>query len=323
MPAFNGENYISQAIESVIRQKFESWELLVVDDGSTDSSQEIIYRYANNDSRIKYIHQENKGEFDSRMTGIIHSKGEYITGLDQDDYMDNDYLETIYECIKKFHCDCIVSPYKSFGKSNEFFSLSDESRLTDNCELLLLVLKNNFPSFWCKTIKSSIYKGIDYSNVPLGIKSSAEDYLMTIPAICECKTVYLCNKGLLYYRDYEASYSHNYTPKVIEDLYSISMYGIIEIEKRDMLTEEVKKNEYITLLNSVAYRLINIFSKGIMSVEDFEGIYIHKNYGLSKEYEMNRELGILQVLVLKLFRHRRYKALRCLSCLYTSIHAGR
>jgi len=86
MPCYNGEKFIGEAIESVINQTCKNWELIVVDDGSTDNSKEIIRQYCIADKRIQYIqHKKNKGIPFARNTGIRASKGEYIALLDQDD----------------------------------------------------------------------------------------------------------------------------------------------------------------------------------------------------------------------------------------------
>jgi len=86
MPCYNGEKFISEAIESVINQTYQNWELIIVDDGSKDKSKEIIKQYCATDNRITYIqHKKNKGIPFARNTGIKISNGEYIAFLDQDD----------------------------------------------------------------------------------------------------------------------------------------------------------------------------------------------------------------------------------------------
>ena len=91
-PVYNCRRYIRKCIESVVNQTYQSWELILVDDGSTDSSGEICDSYCY-DSRIKVIHQNNKGELESRINGIAIAEGVYILGLDADDYYDKRCLE--------------------------------------------------------------------------------------------------------------------------------------------------------------------------------------------------------------------------------------
>lgn len=84
MPVYNGQAYLEQALNSMLAQSFQDWELVVIDDGSTDSTPNILARYT--DSRIKVIHQDNSGEASARNMGLDHAKGDYIAFLDADDY---------------------------------------------------------------------------------------------------------------------------------------------------------------------------------------------------------------------------------------------
>lgn len=91
MPIFNGEKYLRQAIESVISQSYPSWELVVVDDGSTDRTAEIVQGF--NDSRIRYVYQKNQGQAAALNTCLEHAQGDYITTLDADDWMPDTSLQ--------------------------------------------------------------------------------------------------------------------------------------------------------------------------------------------------------------------------------------
>jgi glycosyltransferase involved in cell wall biosynthesis len=90
MPAYNGERFIAQAIESVLMQAYSNWELIVVDDGSTDQTSEIISTF--HDRRIVYIHQENRGQAAALNRGLESARGEYITTLDIDDWFTSNSL---------------------------------------------------------------------------------------------------------------------------------------------------------------------------------------------------------------------------------------
>jgi len=86
VPTYNRAHLISKAIESVIAQSFVNWELIIVDDGSTDKTMDLIASYQEKDTRIRYIYQENAERSAARNNGIDHAKGEYICFLDSDDY---------------------------------------------------------------------------------------------------------------------------------------------------------------------------------------------------------------------------------------------
>lgn len=101
IPCYNGEKFVGDAIESVINQTYQDWELFIVDDASTDGSKEIIRQYVG-DSRVKLVeHEYNKGISRTRNTGIKLSRGDYIALLDQDDVWFSNKLEVQINCFKK------------------------------------------------------------------------------------------------------------------------------------------------------------------------------------------------------------------------------
>lgn len=96
IPTYNRAHMLSKAIESVLAQTFHDWELIIVDDGSTDNTKDVVTAYT--DSRIKYIYQENAERSAARNKGIENAKGEYISFLDSDDY----YLDNRLDGLKNF-----------------------------------------------------------------------------------------------------------------------------------------------------------------------------------------------------------------------------
>lgn len=122
MPAFNSEQYISTAIQSVIQQSFGDWELLIVDDGSTDSTLKIANQVSSLDNRIKVVpNSRSKGVSGARNTGIEYACGEYLTFLDSDDFLYKDSLSSrirILERNKKVNaCFCAIEFVNESGKS--------------------------------------------------------------------------------------------------------------------------------------------------------------------------------------------------------------
>ena len=101
LPTFNRSNIIIDSIESVCNQSFENWELIVIDDGSTDNTQAIIKDKINEDSRIKYLFQINSERSVARNNGIKNSKGQYICFIDSDDFFEENYLKALYKFIQK------------------------------------------------------------------------------------------------------------------------------------------------------------------------------------------------------------------------------
>jgi glycosyltransferase involved in cell wall biosynthesis len=101
IPTYNRAHLISKAIDSVIAQTFENWELIVVDDGSTDNTKELTLSYQEKDLRIQYIYQENSERSAARNKGIEQAKGHYICFLDSDDYYLKERLKGLFDYIHK------------------------------------------------------------------------------------------------------------------------------------------------------------------------------------------------------------------------------
>lgn len=133
LPTFNSEKYIKKAIISVLNQSFNDFELIIVNDGSTDSTLNIIQEF--NDSRIKLINQTNQGPGKSRNIALKHAKGDYILYLDSDDWFSEDAFEIAYSEAFKFDTDLTFFQMLNFNDEtgeiyeNDWFNLNnfDES----------------------------------------------------------------------------------------------------------------------------------------------------------------------------------------------------
>ena len=100
-PVYNGAKYVCETIDSVLRQTYANWEMIVVDDGSKDNSAEIINEYVRRDKRIVLLRQANGGSASARNNGIRNAKGQYIALLDADDLWEPDFLESQLALMKR------------------------------------------------------------------------------------------------------------------------------------------------------------------------------------------------------------------------------
>lgn len=119
MPAYNTEAYISESIDSVLGQTYSDWELLIINDGSTDGTGMICKEYSDRDSRIRYFETENRGQGAARNLGIEESKGEYIIFLDSDDTIKPELIETVFGAISKDGADICEFGYCCINNKNE------------------------------------------------------------------------------------------------------------------------------------------------------------------------------------------------------------
>lgn len=116
IPIYNTEKYIEKCLNSIVNQTLRDIQIICVNDGSTDNSMIIVRKFANNDSRIKIIEQENKKQGAARNAGMKIATGEYIGFIDSDDWIDLDYYEKLYNTAKKYNSDIALGTNVRIGK---------------------------------------------------------------------------------------------------------------------------------------------------------------------------------------------------------------
>lgn len=143
IPVYNVECYLHRCLNSVLNQTYSHLEILLVDDGSTDSSGKICDEFSALDQRVKIIHKENGGLSDARNRGIDEAKGEYITFIDSDDYIDEDMIEYLYGLLTKMNTKISVCTNRLCNEDTGKIRLDGddgkEERLTscESCRRLL------------------------------------------------------------------------------------------------------------------------------------------------------------------------------------------
>lgn len=121
VPIYNTEKYLRQCLDSILNQTYTNFEVLLVNDGSTDSSGMICQEYVENDSRFRYFEKDNGGVASARNLGLERSSGAYITFIDSDDWVEQNYLEVLYTALKENDTDVAISTYKRFAQDGVFY----------------------------------------------------------------------------------------------------------------------------------------------------------------------------------------------------------
>ena len=105
VPIYNSKNYTKKCIESLMKQTYQNLEIILIDDGSSDGSDEICDMYAKVDKRLKVIHKKNEGRCVARNIGIDYANGDYIGFVDGDDYLEEDMYEVLYNLLTEYQAD--------------------------------------------------------------------------------------------------------------------------------------------------------------------------------------------------------------------------
>lgn len=167
MPVYNADDYIRQAIETVLAQTLTDFELICVDDGSTDKSVEIIKSYAKKDERIQLIEMSHIGISTARNKGLLKSTGEYVIFLDADDFYEETLLEKLYTLAKEQDLDIVATGFDLYDTKKARFIKSAEEEHGNIYIHQNVASKNEFPDFilqsttgyvWNKLFRSAFLK---------------------------------------------------------------------------------------------------------------------------------------------------------------------
>lgn len=197
VPIYNVENYLEKCIQSILKQSFNDFELILVNDGSTDGSEKICNYYKELDSRIIYIYKENGGLSSARNIGIKNSTGNYITFIDSDDYISEEYLEVLYNSLLTNDADISVGRHCRVDEYNNIsYDISGTNQFTcDSTEALNCIFYQKYISV---SACSKLYKKSLFNDILFPEGKLYED-INTIPYIFEKAKVVSYESNIIYY----------------------------------------------------------------------------------------------------------------------------
>ncbi len=262
IPFFNVENYIKDTIESVIAQTKKDWEMILIDDGSTDKSYEICKEYADKDDRIKLFTQENSGVSSARNAAVSKVTSKYFTFLDSDDLMAPDFLEKMYYHISKEDADIYAADFVNFSEDNDIiWEKNKDTRkvVLGNKQATKALFEDNYHGInfvlWDKVYKTKLF--IDNKIVfPVG---HVREDMATLYRIfySDQKTVYIDDK-LIAYRYRVGSIMHSGFDKRRFDLILASKNACdFFLEKNENELFDLACNMHIRSLFTVGYEIRN------------------------------------------------------------------
>lgn len=157
VPVYNTKDYLHRCVDSILAQTFTDFELLLIDDGSTDSSGIICDNYSQIDSRVRVFHKKNGGVSSARNIGLDNANGEWITFVDSDDWVAAAYIEKLYE--KTDHVDLLMSYAKCYNQQGEIKQKKYLERYINSEDIGILFLEHDLgwqTSPWAKFFKKDI-----------------------------------------------------------------------------------------------------------------------------------------------------------------------
>ena len=296
VPVYNVEQYLEKCVDSIINQKYKNLEIILVDDGATDSSGKLCDELAKIDNRIKVYHKENGGLSDARNYGVERATGDYIGFVDSDDYIDSEMYEELYEAIKKENVDVVECNLKIIYPDRvELFTEQKYYNVYIKQEYLeeYLKIEKIFGSACVRLIKSDIAKKLKF---PVG--KLYEDTYYAYDLIEKVDRYVIMNNPYYNYLMRENSITNTkFNPRIFDLIEIVEKFRKTTYENYPGLKEAAdcrKMYAYFSVLNSILleenYRDNEYYSE-ILS-------YFKRNYiSLLKNKYINRNRKLSVILI--------------------------
>ena len=269
VPVYNTSIYLKECLESLIGQTYKDLEIICINDGSTDNSLEILKEFQKKDNRIKIITQENQGLSTARNKGISEAKGEYISFIDSDDWIDLNFYEKLINALEEQNADIaagnIIRTRKIYSKPRVKYEKQIVAETFEEKIKLCNIPKCCY--VWNKIYKSSIVK-----NFPFKTGAYFEDVLWT-PLILKNSNKMICIPDINYYYRANASsiVKKKQTPKKQQDAYFAKKFLINFLTENNIELSKKQK----TIVKSLKY-LKNIL---ILRIKEYENTEIYYLFG--------------------------------------------
>ena len=298
VPIYNGEKYIEECIKSIQKQTFSNFEILLINDGSTDKSKNICEEISNNDKRVRFINQENRGVSKARNKGIELAKGEYITFIDCDDFIDSNYIEELYNSciINKVKMSICGIRIRNIDRNTVELKQIEEAKYKSIDALYELFRFRNLNWGPCGKM---IHKSLLVNEVKFPLIKIYEDLVFVYRAIYQCNELYFTNKCYYNYihRD-NIGAMNNFSQKPTTDIIVVANEVCNFLKKN---TPEIWDSSFYGIISQV-FMYVNIINEIDPKWERIESIkYIKETKKLLSNYRkelfLNRNIFFKEKII--------------------------
>ena len=253
MPVYNAESFLRRALDSLCAQTLQEWELICVDDGSTDASGRIIEEYASCDNRIRVIHQSNSGVAMARQAGVDAALGEYIIHADSDDWVDPTMLEELYRKAKEEDADVVLCDYYVNDQNGQRLIKQQPTQLTSK-QVLHDLFHRLHGGLWNKLIRRNKFLEHDIK-FPAGI-NYCEDRFVIMSLYCnDIRTAYLARAFYHYYSNPD-SITRSYSRRQYDEQQAF-LEGIERLLPNEEYQHLIQKERFEAFLEGFIFNVLS------------------------------------------------------------------
>lgn len=261
VPVYNMEKYLERCLSSLAAQDYPNYEVILVNDGSVDKSQEICEKYCSEFENFYLINQKNGGLSEARNAGIKESRGQFITFVDSDDYVTKDCLRYFMDMIEKFHCEVAICAHQNINPgTREMDTNVGEEELISDKEYFRRLGLNILPYGVGVSAHSKIFHRSLFNDIKFPPGKLFEDTLTTYKLLIKAKKVALGSKIKYFYVRNENS--------IVQSSFKPSRLTFIDAEKE--MAREIL-NEYpdlsVPMKQRVNYAMMNTLAHAVRSGE--------------------------------------------------------
>lgn len=248
VPVFNGEKYLSQCIDSVLAQSYTDWELLLIDDGSTDGAAALCDSYAA-DPRIVVVHQPNSGTAAARNKGISMANGEWVAFVDSDDWVEPDMLGSMVDMAQRNDADVVVCGYvEEYVNRQKRVAYCEQETVLDSADGLKMLLEGKIGSyFYTMLFRKAVMQE------PVFALKVFEDHATLFKWVAKARRMVISPSAFYHYRQAGDSLIHSNSHEASRDFFLALKERYYYIEQHHLLPGWKRENRHLYLSGCIKY----------------------------------------------------------------------
>lgn len=299
--AYNIEDYIERCLNSILIDERDDFEVLVVNDGSTDNTLNIINKYAEKDKRVKVITQDNKGLLEARKTGFINAKGEYILFIDGDDWIDNKLKDNCYRYAKDNELDILLfNAYLAYDDGRNIVYEKTEAKSLEGIPFSELILKDKINhNVWNKLIRREFIPKDSFMKLPS--ITMGEDFLITGLLTTKKPKIKIIDEAYYYYYVRNNSVTKTSSKRLLE---IIQVLDYLDKNILSRIENSKELSDFLWFKYSYYLRVITSRYKRSEVEKEFYNTWKSKGIDISKNKYCNDYVGkqgVIDRILLKTF----------------------
>jgi glycosyltransferase involved in cell wall biosynthesis len=261
IPAYNAQEYLAKCLESVLNQTFRDFEVILINDGSSDRTEEICLAYASRDSRIRYYSQVNQGVSVTRNKGLGYALGDYLVFVDSDDWVESDYIDRLASSIG--NSDLVICGVRLIPGGECRFAqrqVSASSFFTD----FLRYRTDRYANYYLHTLWNKIFRTEVIRKGQLRFRSDisiCEDYIFILQYLSLCESISFINHVLYNYRYVSSSLTSAVRANTYSDVVFSCDYTKNYVEENELIMN--KRTAWMRYSYSCYAMLIKLFISGL------------------------------------------------------------